>query len=233
MPVETQSIQQHLERVAALRSERLANGSLAQRVAAIKRHQHLRFGRDYAGLIGSPRYGAAAGFFLSDLYGPEDFADRDAQFGRVASAMARALPSEVMHTVAHLVELHALSEELDQRMARALLTDQVDDRSYRGAWLTVDRREQRERQLDLLLEIGWALERHARSPLLAATLRLMRGPAKAAGLSQLQSFLERGLGAFTSMRGAQEFLEIIDRNERRVINEMFTSQEKEKPGQID
>jgi hypothetical protein len=229
MPVETQSIQQHLERVAALRTERVANASLAQRVAAIKRYQYLRFGRDYASLIESARYGAAARFFLSDLYGPEDFADRDAQFGRVASAMARALPGEIMHTVAHLAELHALSEELDQRMARALLTDEVDDRSYRAAWLTVDRREQRERQLDLLLKVGRALERHARTPLLAATLRLMRGPANAAGLSQLQSFLERGLSAFTSMGGAEEFLQIIDRNERREIEEMFVSQEKKNP----
>jgi hypothetical protein len=215
-------IRQHLERVSELRAARGADGSLARRVAAIKRHQHLRFGNDYASLMESPRYGAATRFFLNDLYGPADFADRDAQFGRVVPAMARVLPGEVMHTVAQLAELHALSEGLDQLMAEALMGDGIDNRSYRAAWQAVGRRDQREAQLSLLLSIGRALDRHTKSPLLAAALRVMRGPAKAAGLAQLQSFLERGLEAFGAMRGAQEFLENIASNECRVIDEMFS-----------
>jgi hypothetical protein len=221
VPGETQEIQRNLERVSELRAAREGDGSLARRVAAVKRHQHLRFSRDYAGLMEIPRYCAAARFFLDDLYGPADFADRDAQFGRVVPAMARVLPGEVMHTVAQLAALHALSEGLDQQMAQALRADEIDDRSYRAAWQAVGQRDQREAQLNLLLAIGMALDRHTRSRLLATTLRLMRGPAKAAGLAHLQSFLERGLAAFGAMRGAKEFLETIASNERRVIDEMF------------
>jgi hypothetical protein len=223
MAGEIQVIRKDLERVSALRAARAADAGLSRRVAAVKRHQHLRFSYDYAGLMESPRYGAATRFFLDDLYGPADFADRDAQFGRVVTAMARLLPGEVMHTVAQLAELHALSEGLDQQMAQALMADDVDERSYRAAWHVVDRRDQRETQLNLLLAIGLALDRHTNSPLLGATLRIMRGPAKAAGLAQLQSFLQRGLAAFSAMNGAQEFLETINANERRVINEMFAS----------
>jgi hypothetical protein len=219
---ETQAIRQHLERVSELRAARTGDGRLARRVAAIKRHQHLRFGRDYADLMESPRYGAATRFFLDDLYGPADFADRDAQFGRVIPAMARVLPGEVMHTVAQLAELHALSEGLDQLMAQALTIDGIDDQSYRAAWQAVGRREQREAQLGLLLAIGRALDQHTKSPLLVTALRVMRGPAKAAGLAQLQLFLERGLAAFSAMRGAHEFLETIASNECRVIDEMFS-----------
>jgi hypothetical protein len=226
---EIEAIRQHLEQVNALRAAREADEGLARRVADIKRHQHMRFGRDYAGLMESPRYDAATRFFLDDLYGPADFADRDTQFGRVVPAMARVLPSEVTHTVAQLAELHALSEVLDQKMAQALPVEAVDDRSYRSAWQMVGRRDQREAQLRLLLAIGTALERHTRSRLLSATLRMMRRPAKAAGLSQLQSFLERGLAAFSAMHGAQEFLETIAANERRVIDEMFASAKMKNP----
>lgn len=216
-----QAIQEHLQRVRELRAARDANDGLARRVAAIKHHQHARFSRDYAGLISSSRYGAAARFFLDDLYGPMDFGDRDAQFERVLPAIARLLPAEVMHTVDQLAELHALSEDLDQQMALALAAGGVDDRSYRVAWQTVGRREERERQLSLLVAVGEALDRHTRSTWLPATLKLMRGPAKAAGLSQLQSFLERGLAAFAAMGGAREFLETISGNERRQILDMF------------
>ena len=232
MSGETQAIREHLQEVGSLRAAREADEVLARRVAAIKEHQHARFSRDYATLIESPRYGVATRFFLDDLYGPVDFGDRDAQFGRVVPVMGRLLPTEVMHTVAHLAELHALSEGLDQHMAQALTTEEVDDRSYRAAWQTVGHRSDRERQLDLLLTIGAALDRYTRTPLLTGTLRLMRGPAKAAGLSHLQSFLERGLAAFTAMHGAQEFLETIADNERQLIAGMFLIAQKEKPGEL-
>jgi hypothetical protein len=216
----TQQIRDHLEQVVSLRSARSADSALAGRVAAIKRYQHDRFSRDYADLLASDRFAEAARFFLNDLYGPADFADRDAQFGRVVPAMARLLPADVMHTVAQLAELHAVSESLDQEMARRLGGKAVDDRSYRAAWQAVGRHADREHQLRLLIAIGTALDRHTRSALLPTTLRLMRGPARAAGLAQLQSFLERGLAAFVSMRGAQQFLERIHANEQRVIDDL-------------
>jgi hypothetical protein len=221
-----QAIQQHLDRVNMLRGARLANEGLARRVAAVKRYQHARFSRDYAGLIASTRYGAAAGFFLEDLYGPMEFGDRDAQFERVIPAMGKLLPDEVMHTVVQLAELHALSEDLDQQMALALDADDVEAGSYRAAWLSVGRREDRERQVSLLIAIGDALDRHTRHAWLRTTLKLMRGPARAAGLSQLQSFLERGFAAFAAMGNAQEFLAIIAANERQQILDMFSVAEK-------
>jgi hypothetical protein len=222
----TQGIRAHLEQVASLRAARTADGGLASRVAAIKQFQHARFNRDYASLLASERYGEAARFFLNDLYGPVDFADRDAQFGRVVPAMARLLPGEVMHTVEQLAELHALSESLDQEMAERLAASPVDERSYRAAWQAVDRSSDRHRQLDLLIAIGESIDRHTRTPFLATALRVMRGPARAAGLAQLQSFLERGLAAFVSMRGAQRFLDTIADNERRTIADLFADSPK-------
>ncbi len=216
----TREIRNHLQQIARLRSARAADPALASRVTSIKQYQHERFRRDYADLLASERYAEAARFFLDDLYGPIDFTDRDAQFGRVVPAMARLLPADVMHTVAQLAELHAVSESLDQEMARLLDGEAADARSYRAAWRAVARQADREHQLQLLISIGTALERHTRSPLLPMTLRLMRGPARAAGLIQLQSFLERGLAAFVSMRGARQFLERIQANERRVIRDL-------------
>jgi hypothetical protein len=218
----TQTISAHLQLVDEIRRESNADPRLARRMMAIKQFQHARFHRDYAGLLSSPRYASAAGFFLDDLYGQADFAARDAQFGRVVPTMARLLPAEVMHTVSQMAELHALSESLDQQMAQALTSDDVNDGSYRAAWQAVGRPDDRARQLDLLIAVGTSLDQHTRTPLLSTSLRLMRGPAKVAGLSQLQSFLERGLIAFKAMGGAGDFLSQIAANERRVIDGLFS-----------
>jgi hypothetical protein len=58
-----------------------------------------------------------------------------------------------------------------------------------------------------MLAVGTALDRYTRNPLLRHSLRLMRGPAQAAGLGVLQAFLERGFDTFGEMRGATEFLQ--------------------------
>lgn len=215
-----------MTRVRNLRRERDADPDLRARVDAVKRFQHARFMRDYASLLADARYAQAARFFLEELYGPSDYAARDAEFERVAPLMARVLPDEVAHTVADLIELHSLTEELDQEMAASLSSENLDERSYRVAWSVVARRADRERQLTLLLAVGRTLDRHTRSKVLGATLRIMRGPAHAAGLGRLQSFLESGLSAFAGMRGAADFLRRIEDNERRTIDDFFADKRK-------
>lgn len=217
----TTTIVSRLTRVRELRREREAEPGLGARVQAVKQFQHARFARDYAALLVNPRYSNAAKFFLDELYGPADFAARDAEFERVVPWMARVLPDEVMRTIADLIELHSLSEELDQQMAAALSSTGLDERSYRDAWQVVERRGDRERQLALLLATGRALDRYTRSRVLAATLRVMRAPAQAAGLGQLQAFLEAGMTAFAGMRGAGDFLAFIDANESSAISDLF------------
>ena len=53
------------------------------------------------------------------------------------------------------------------------------------------------------------------------SLRLMRGPARAAGLGELQGFLESGFEAFRAMHGAQEFLGRVEAREQRLNQALF------------
>jgi hypothetical protein len=57
-------------------------------------------------------------------------------------------------------------------------------------------------------------------------LRMMRSPARLAGLSGLQDFLERGYAAFRAMKGADEFLAAVDARETRILNALFSSSAK-------
>lgn len=188
---------------------------------ALKAWQQARFRRTYADLLMNPRYAAAARFFLDELYGPHDFSRRDAQFARVVPALVRLFPAEIVHTVATLGELHALSESLDTAMGLELPDPAFDDPSYAQAWRRTGRTEDRERQIALTLEVGQALDRYTRKPTLALSLRMMRAPARAAGLSELQGFLESGFDTFAAMRGAEPFLDCIGERERRFAHALF------------
>jgi hypothetical protein len=215
------SILGHLQRVEAERRARLAEPRVAAKVLALKAYQHARFARSHADLLTDARYAAAARFFLDDLYGPKDFAERDAQFARIVPALVRLFPAEVVSTVAGLAELHALSESLDSEMARALPDENISAHAYRVAWLAVGRAADRQRQIDLVLAVGQQLDHYTRNRLLRHSLRLMRGPARAAGLAALQAFLERGFDTFGAMNGASAFLALIEQRERALMQALF------------
>lgn len=220
-PADATTILASLRVVEQERSRRAGDAALAARVHAVKAYQEVRFRHTYADLLANPRYGAAAHFFLDELYGPQDFTRRDAQFARVVPALVRLFPREVVETVATLGTLHALSETLDGAMGAALAEGFVDAARYAMAWQAVGRREDRRAQVDLTLEVGRSLDRYTRVPMLALSLRMMRGTARAAGLSELQTFLERGFDTFKAMRGASEFLGVVDQREGTLLRELF------------
>jgi hypothetical protein len=207
--------------VRAERERRATDGVLSAAVAAVKQFQHARFTRSYADLLAQPRYARATRFFLDDLYGPTDFTQRDEQFARVVPALVRLFPEELVGTVLELAQLHALSERLDTAMALAVAGDVLDGAAYGRAWRQVGDPAGRERQIDLMLAVGMALDRYTRSAFLRHTLRLMRGPAQAAGLGALQGFLESGFDTFKAMNGAQSFLGLIEQRERALAAHLF------------
>jgi hypothetical protein len=222
MSADAEYILSALQRVDCERRLRIADSELWQRVHAVKSWQHARFERTYADLLDDRRYAQAARFFLEELYGPGDFTRRDAQFARVVPGLVRLFPQEIVTTVRLLAELHATSEELDTIMGRAVSRLPLDRHEYVRAWQHTGRREDRERQIDLVIAIGKALDRHTRRPMLRRTLHLMRVPARAIGLAELQRFLESGFDTFGAMGGAEEFLGIVSQRERQLAQALFS-----------
>lgn len=216
-------ILQHLQTVEQERQRRLAAPALSACIHALKQFQQQRFARTYADLLASPRYAAAARFFLEELYGPGDFSSRDAQFARVVPALVRLFPEQVVQTVLHLAELHALSEQLDGEMAAVLVGEPLSSLRYVQAWQTVGQPERRLQQIDLTLTVGTSLDHLTRKPLLRQALRMMRGPATAAGLGELQQFLEQGFDTFKAMRGAEDFLGTVRQREQALAAALFAA----------
>jgi hypothetical protein len=221
----SERIREQLLRVAHLRARAQAAG-LSSAVHEVKQLQARRFRSTSLDFFQNPRYARACQFFLNELYGEHDFAERDAQFGRIAGAIERMFPEAVGNLAVDLAETHALTELLDQSMAVAWL-DQDRGLNYAEryvrCWRLTGQPEQRLRQLAVVQHMGRELQRLTRKRTLLVSLKLMRQPAQLAGLSSLQQFLERGFSAFTEMGDASEFLQTINQREQRWIQELFES----------
>lgn len=207
-----------LARVQRRSAERAGNPQLARTIAHLGEWQLRRLRRTYADLEASPRYAAAIRFFETDLYGPSDFASRDTDLARVVPVMRRLLPAGALETVASAVELNALSQDLDRAMIDELRSfgDRFGVSDYCAAYRRMGQHHRRRRQIRLIGDVGVSLDRYVAKPMVRSALRMMRKPARVAGLTALQGFLERGFAAFAQMRGAVEFLATIESRETMI-----------------
>jgi hypothetical protein len=217
---------EHLARLKTLRGPDAAKAQGAdfrKRLLALKQWQSARLGRTYADLAAQPRYAPAVAFFLDDLYAPKDFASRDDAMLRIYPTMVKLLPAATVETVGLALELDVLAEEFDQAMAHALPSGNFSEAAYCEAFRAVKNEAGRMRQVALVPEVGHRLDEVVKKPLIYSTLKLLRRPAKVAGLGDMQAFLERGFTAFRHMGGADVFLNTIARREAALIKRIFSS----------
>lgn len=219
-------IRDAVAQVTRLREACAADAALHAAVIAVKALQARRFAGTYSDLLAGGQHASAARFFLEELYSDRDFAERDAQFSRIAGAVQRLFPQQVVATAVALSQLHLLTEQLDHAMGQAWAgTSGTGSARYVAAWRIVRQRDQREEQLRVVLRIGQEMIKLTRTPGLRLMLKMMRAPAAAAGLGSLQAFLEAGFDTFGAMArrkgSAEAFLDLVSRREAALIAMLF------------
>jgi len=193
--------------------------------------QCARLGETYSDYHQHKRYRKALDFFLTDIYGPVDFSQRDQDIARVYPIMVKMLSVTAIESLAQAIELQALSMELDRELADTLVgklgldvaqgTTALTPEMYAEGYRLCDNRARRVQQIELAVEAATILENAVRTKMIYLTVKVARGPAKAAGFGELQSFLERGLSAFKKMKGSHRFLEALGAREHVVLEALF------------
>lgn len=236
-----QTIRDAVSKIFELRRESVSNPQLGSAIAAVKQFQARRFAFTYGDILKAGPYQGAAEFFLEELYGEKDYSHRDTQFARIAGAMQKLLPKPAVATAVLLAQLHLLTEELDFAMGEAWLEGLQSPRPsaktvdptfadsplhYVEAWQKVGQAQNRSLQLTHVLNMGRDLDRLTRMPGLRLVLKMMRRPAEAAGLSDLQHFLEHGFDTFAKMgqnkQSVTGFLSLIEQRETSLMDDLFS-----------
>jgi len=190
--------------------------------------QRRRLGRTYEDLICQPRYRAAGEFFLNELYGGLNFRERDQQMEKVLPVMVRMLRDDMLAVLAEAFELQSLSLDLDMDMAVFLQRagwDELGAARYGEVYRACGRAADRGRQIELIRHLGLQLNTLVRHRLVLLLIRMLRGPALAAGFGLLQTFLERGLNAFREMGDGTGFVETIWHRESVIMGRLLAGDE--------
>lgn len=198
------------------------------RRAAYERFVGLQIGYflpQYEDLRSSPAYSEAIDFIISDMVGPS-IAARDAQLSKVVPMMGRVLPTRALEALAVALELNATVLRINLGIEDALrerLTHNVgiSEYDYCLACRDVASFADFERLIAMTREAGESLNAIVKLPMIATTLKVMRGPAGLMRVDGLHEFLESGFRIFRSIDDIPEFLDIVEARMSQVFGRVF------------
>lgn len=180
---------------------------------------------DYADFSAQPRYSALMRFFFSALYAPQDFSQRNASFRTLHDWLVGLIGQDPVRVLAQAIELNDLTESLDDDMVMALRGLGVGDRitlaDWEQAYRQVNRRADRIRQVEMLVEIGRVLDTVAAVPLVDVQLRAVRPAVALLGWEHVVDFLVEGYAAIRTARPIASALEAIQQREQARIDRLL------------
>jgi len=209
-----------------LQQQPVAGVALDPQLALLRTWQSQRLAQTYADLLADLHTGPACRFFLSDIYAPRDFSQRDHDIERIYAFLVRVLPSQALQLLSTVIELNRLTNALDNALCRVLvdqlgMTDSITPEEYAAGYRLCDNYDARVRQIDLITQVLRQVGAGSRMAVVGLAMKLARGPALRAGWVELYDFLARGYAAVKQLRDLPSFVGTIGERERRILDQIF------------
>lgn len=195
--------------------------NMPETMRAVQNWQCRRLLLSHQEMYQQKRFKPAVEFFISELYGPKDFSQRDQDIARVVPKMAKLLPEKALISLASALHLNALSFELDFALARKLHGLTIDRDSYAQAYRDCNNQVQRQQQIGYIKTLGRDLGEVVRMKGISTLLMLSRKPAKLAGVLALHEFLEHGFKAFKKLGAVEDFVNPVVNYEQELLTQLF------------
>lgn len=216
-----------LQHNEALQHQPITETGLDPHLALLRTWQSERLANTYADLLADKQYRPACEFFLSDIYAPRDFSQRDHDTQRIHDFLSRVFPAHTVQLLTDVVELNTLSTELDQLLVNVLVdqlkvTDRITVELYAEGYRLCDNLTAREHQIDLVTRVVTQVGEGARKRIIGVAMKLVRVPVYQAGWVDLYDFLRNGYDAFRQMRDVTTFVKIVEQRERRILSQIFS-----------
>jgi hypothetical protein len=226
LPSATQLLRD-LQTDSALKHQPIAPTGLSPQLALLRHWQAERLTQTYHDWLADPRYQSACQFFLSDIYAPRDFSQRNHDVERVAAFLGRIFPAAMLQLLEDVIELNSLTDRLDARLVDVLVnqlgvTDTITPTLYAEGYRLCDNYTERVHQIDLIIRIVTELGKGAQRRIIGIALQVVRVPVQQAGWTELYEFVEHGYQAFKAMRDIETFTTILEQREKQLLEQWFS-----------
>ncbi|MBI4866465.1 MAG: hypothetical protein HY816_05910 [Candidatus Wallbacteria bacterium] len=175
-------------------------------------------------LAGSP-YESLCGFFTTHLYNAQDFTARNESFKKLVHAFESAFGTEVLHSISLLLDVHDLSERLDDDVVEQFVKMGVgldfDMAAYERAYFVADKYPERVRQIEMLVDAVHIVHRIAFFPFIGFLLKTLYAGALMIGATPMVQFLQDGYDAFRTVKDPTPFTKAIHDREMERLDRIY------------
>ena len=167
-------------------------------------------------------------YFLNRLYGGPDFdalAEQIARLMKYAHKAEKLIPENAVKTGTSGVSLAIFAVQLDEQVAMQLLEDYhpheaLNDEMMRLTYLKLDQGQSRLKQLDLLDQLGFSLDKYMRSFMVQAAFKMCKGAASKYNFNIMYEFMQDGFLAMKPLKSAEKFVKDFTAVERQIIHKV-------------
>ncbi len=192
---------------------------------ALQKFQSERLAETYQDLMTDPQYTKIGHFFFNKLYAPEDFTFRDTSIKKLHKLLRGKIYSGIISAVSKVIELHELSDTLDDRMVTEMVAmgigEDMDMDDYQTVYRRLDNYDQRCYQIDLGREVTEVFYRLSQKWVVAVSLNTVRTAAHLIGMGKIINFVYEGYEGFRAIKNIDYFIETVDAREHAWHDEIW------------
>ena len=194
---------------------------------ALQKFQSDRLAETYQDLMTDPQYEKIGHFFFKKLYAPQDFSFRDASIKKLHKLLKGKVYSGIISAVSQVIELHELSDLLDDRMVEKMMTmgigEDMNMEDYQAVYRSLDNYDQRLYQIDLGGEVNQVFYKLSKKWVVAVSLKTVRTAAHLIGMGKIIDFIYEGYEGFRAIKNIDYFIETVDTRERAWHDEIWSN----------
>lgn len=192
---------------------------------ALQSFQATRLNATYTDLKSDPQYAKIGVFFFEKLYAPEDFSFRDASIKKLQRVLKGKVYKGMVSAVSQVIELHELSDRLDNRMVddmlKAGIGPDMDMDQYQMIYRGLDNYDERVYQINLSTAVTRAFHRLSRKWIVALSLKTVRTTAHMIGMGKIIDFIYEGYQGFRDIKSIDFFVDTVQERELAWHNEIW------------
>ena len=220
------NLQQHLTRFWALPHHE--NDALNTKLKEVQSWQQARIKRTHSALFEQPKNQLMADYFLTQLYGGDEFKVLAEQLGRIlpkAKKLERLAKESALEAGSMGIQAAILAIELDLHLAQWLLAQDlaVNEENMLAAYRAVDEANERRVQINNLKEVCYRTDKDLNSFMLKKAFGLAKGTAYRHNFQPLYDFIDSGFKAMKPLKSVSNFIEPFCERELEIVNEVHSA----------
>ena len=193
---------------------------------ALQTFQSARLNQTYKDLKRDPEYEKIGRFFFEKLYAPEDFSFRDASIKKLHKLLKGKVYSGIIAAVSKVIELHELTDLLDDRMVEQMMAmgvgEDMNMEQYQAVYRSLDNYDQRLYQIGLGKEVTQVFFKLSKKWVVAVSLNTVRTAAHLIGMGKIIDFIYEGYEGFRAIKNIDYFIETVDTREHAWHEEIWS-----------